>query len=60
MTYLKSLLADLFGSYSPIITTLQDGSEVVQYDIEYIASAVIFIILIWSLLRIIGGIICNK
>lgn len=60
MTYLKSLLADLFGSYSPIVTTLQDGSEVVQYDIEYIASAVIFIILIWSLLRIIGGIICNK
>lgn len=60
MTYLKTLLADLFGSYSPIVTTLQDGSEVVQYDIEYIASAVIFIILIWSLLRIIGGIICNK
>lgn len=60
MTYLKTLLSDLFGSYSPIITTLQNGDEVVQYDIEYIASAIIFIILIWSLMRIIGGIICNK
>lgn len=60
MTYLKTLLADLFGAYSPVITTLQDGTEVVQYDIEYIASAIIFLILIWSLLRIIGGLICNR
>lgn len=60
MTYLKSLLADLFGTYSPIVTTLQNGDEVVQYDVEYIVSAVVFVILIWSLLRIIGGIICNR
>lgn len=60
MTYLKSLLSDLFGSYSPIVTTLQNGDEVVQYDVEYIVSAVIFIVLVWSLFRIIGGIICNR
>lgn len=60
MTYLKSLLADLFGSYAPIVTTLQNGDEVVQYDVEYIVSAIVFVILIWSLLRIIGGLICNR
>ena len=60
MTYLKSILVDLFGAYSPIVTTLQNGDEVVQYDIEYIASALIFTIVLWSLLRIIGGIICNR
>lgn len=58
--YLKDLMFAILGPYNPVISTLHDGSEVVQYDIQYIVTAIIFVIVLWSVLRIIGGLICSK
>ena len=60
MTYLKELVSNLLGTYQPIVQRLTDGTEVVQYDINYIVSAVIFVIVLYSFFRILGAIICNK
>ena len=60
MSYLKTVVEDLIGSYTPIVQQLSDGSEVVQYDISWIVSAVILVICLWSIFRIIGGLICNR
>lgn len=60
MNYLKPIIQNLLGTYSPVITEINDGAEVVQYDIEYIVTALVFVIVLWSLLRIIGGLICNR
>lgn len=60
MTYLKSIIADLIGTYQPIVQKLSDGSEVVQYDVNFIVSAVVFVIVLYSFFRILGAIICNR
>lgn len=60
MNYLKPIIEDLLGTYTPVISTLQSGEEVVQYDVVYIVTAIVFIIVLWSVLRIIGGILCNR
>lgn len=60
MNYLKSVLESFLGTYTPIVKTLSDGSEVVQYDIEYIAAALLLIICIWCIFKLLGGLICNK
>ena len=60
MSYLKSIIADLIGTYTPIVQQLSDGTEVVQYDVNFIVSAVVFIVVLWSFFRILGGIVCNR
>ena len=60
MTTLKQLIINLIGSYEPVVTTLEDGSEVVQYDITYIAAAFIFVIAIFCVFKVIGGLICSN
>lgn len=60
MTYLKSLLVSFLGSYNPIIYVDSLGNETVQYDIEYIATVIIFCIVLFSTLKIIGAIICKQ
>lgn len=60
MNYLKQVLESFLGTYTPIVKTLSDGSEVVQYDIEYIAAALLLIICILCIFKLIGGLICNK
>lgn len=60
VTYLRDLIQNLIGTYEPVVTTLTDGTEIVQYDIEYIVSGIIFILLIWSIFRLIGGLICSN
>lgn len=60
MTYLKSIISDLLGTYQPVVQNLTDGSQVVQYDINYIVSAIVFILVLYSFFRILGGIICNR
>lgn len=60
MDVLKNVLSDLIGEYSPIVTTLSDGSENVQVDYGWIAAAIIFIIAFYSILRVVGGLICKK
>lgn len=51
---------DCFGSYTPIVTTLADGSEHVSCDWSYIGMVAIVCIVFWCCLRVIGGIICAK
>lgn len=60
VTYLRDILFVLLGPYQPVISTLADGTEVAQYDIQYIVTAVVFVIVLWSLLRIVGGLICSN
>lgn len=50
----------IFGEYAPTVTVLADESEIVTINWGYVGSVAIFIILFYSLLRILGGIICAK
>ena len=60
MSYLNDVLQNLIGTYSPIVTQLSDGSENVQVDYVWIASACILIICLYSIFRIIGGLLCKQ
>lgn len=60
MSFLKNVISDLIGSYTPIVTTLSDGSESVQLDYVWIASAILFIVTLYCVLRTIGGLICKQ
>lgn len=60
MTSLQSIIQNLLGTYEPIVTTLEDGSQTVSIDFEYILSALVFLICIYSIFRVLGGIICSN
>lgn len=60
ITTLKSTLIELLGSYVPVVTVLSDGTEIVQYDIAYIFSGIIFVCVVVSVFKIIGGLICKQ
>lgn len=61
ITYLSQIIQAFLGPYNPIIVyDSEQAIEYVQYNIEYIVTAIIFIIVLWSVLRIIGGLICSK
>lgn len=61
MTYLQDIIGDLLGTYSPIYEfDPNTGDMVASVNYGYIATAAIFAIVVWSLLRIIGGLICSN
>lgn len=55
-----TFLDGLFGTYSPVVAP--DGSipsGMAGLDVPYICRAVLFIIIIHSIFKLIGGIICK-
>ncbi len=55
-----SFLNGLFGSYSPVLNP--DGTIAAGFaglDIPYIFRAIIFCIVVYSIFRVIGGLICK-
>lgn len=63
METFRSFLSSLFGTYTPV--TYQYGAESIipdgfaGVDFPYIGRVLIFSILLWSLLRLIGGMVCK-
>lgn len=60
---LKDFLDHLLGSYTPVTYTA-DGVDIVAFgaagvDWAYITRAAVFVVLIWSVFRILGGILCK-
>lgn len=60
---LKAFLDHLLGTYIPV-TYNADGVDIVALgaagvDWPYIVRAAVFLVLLWSLFRILGGIICR-
>lgn len=61
MSYLQDVIGDLLGTYNPIYEfDPSTGEMVASTNWGYIATATVFCIVVWSLLRIIGGLICSK
>lgn len=67
-TGLKKILLQMFGNYDTVVTehryTNSNGYSSVSVDVQedypWIASALIFSLVLWCSLRILGGIICGK
>lgn len=63
MVTFRNFLTSLFGSYVPV--TYQYGGESIipdglaGVDFQYLGRVLIFAILLWSLLRLIGGMVCK-
>lgn len=60
MNTLKQFLDTLLGAYTPVV----DSSGVIPaglagVDWPYLIRAVVFLIVLWSLLRILGGLTCR-
>lgn len=64
MTELESFLENVLGVYTPNTFTI--GSDVyipsgaAGVDIGYCIRAAIFLVVLWALLRILGGMLCRK
>lgn len=50
----------IFGTYTPIVTTLTDGTEIVCTDWGYVCRVAFFVIMCFCLLKIVGGFIRGK
>lgn len=64
MGTIKAFLDNLLGQYQPITYTI-DQTNVIPaglsgIDVPYCVRAAVFIIVLWALLRIVGGMICRK
>lgn len=63
MQAFRDFLTSLFGSYTPV--TYQYGGESIipdglaGVDFPYLGRVLIFAIIFWSLLRLLGGMICR-
>lgn len=63
MDTFRNFLSNLFGSYVPV--TYEYGGETIipdglaGVDFSYVGRVLIFAILLWSLLRLIGGMVCK-
>lgn len=61
ITRLVDIINNLLGNYSPIYYVEPNTQEVVvSVDWSYIVSAVVFIVVLWSVLRMIGGLLCSN
>lgn len=63
MENLTNLFIELFGEYQPTITEIMVGEEVQQVasvNWSYIFPVLIFMIVLSSFLKILGGVICAK
>lgn len=61
ITRLVDIINNLLGTYSPIYYVEPNTQEVVvSVDWSYIVSAVVFIVVLWSVLRMIGGLLCSN
>lgn len=63
MSTIKQFLDNLLGVYTPI-TFISDGNEVIPpgfagVDWPYLVRALVFLLILWSIFRILGGIICR-
>ena len=64
-TTIKDFLDAILGTYIPMVTTLPDGSVVpldgfAGVDYPYIVRACVFLITIYAVYKIIGGLICKN
>lgn len=61
VSYLRDVLFNLLGQYTPEVFSDPNTGEIIAIspDVEYIVSAVIFIIAFYSFFRIIG-LLCSK
>lgn len=64
MQTLKSFLDVLLGAYEPITFTIGNDTYIPSglsgVDISYCVRAGVFVIVLWALLRILGGMLCRK
>lgn len=69
MDTITSFFESILGEYSPVMYTdyieLADGTlqSVEKFgspDYQYILSALLFIVVLYSILRIVGGVVCRK
>lgn len=63
-TTIKDFLDSILGTYVPMVTVLPDGSTIVLsgfagVDWPYVIRACVFLLVAYSVLRIIGGMICR-
>lgn len=59
LTYLYDIIQNMLGQYQPVLVT-QNGNTFCEPDYTYITACIVFCICVWSIFRIIGGIICSK
>lgn len=52
---MKSVMVDIFGTYTPVVYTLSDGTSCTGADWSYIAGVAVFCICLYSLFRVVGG-----
>lgn len=60
MSNLHSILLNLIGEYQPIVVDLSDNSQIVCPDWSWILSCVLFILVIYSFFRMVGGLVCKQ
>lgn len=63
MQTLKTFLDALLGVYTPVSYT-EAGTNVIPaglagVDIAYCVRALVFLVVLWAILRILGGLICK-
>lgn len=60
ITYLRDIVFNLLGGYTPEYVYDMNGELVgISPDVEYIVSAIIFIIAFYSFFRVVG-LLCSK
>lgn len=64
-TTIKDFLDSILGNYNPMVTVLPDGSVVplggfAGVDYPYLVRSAVFLITIYAVYRIIGGLICKN
>lgn len=59
MSFIKDLVSDVLGTYTPVTVDGVLVGGVAGIDWPYIFSGLLFVLLIYSLVRIVGAIICR-
>lgn len=64
-TTIKDFLDSILGTYIPMVTTLPDGSViplggVAGVDYPYLIRAAVFLLTMYCVYKIIGGLICKN
>lgn len=62
---IHEFMADIFGDYIPVTYTDSSGIDIIPagvagVDWQYVLGVVLFCIIVYSLLRIVGGLICKN
>lgn len=63
MLVFRQFLSDLLGTYNPPMYIYQQESIIPDgfagVDWVYLIRAVVFVVVLWSVLRLLGGLICR-